>query len=106
MIDIFLEVLYRAFDSQNLTYKFQGYFEIINQQRSPEFHYLTDQKVWLADVYCFKYFNEIVGGEIKDEIIKRVIVNGQSGSSWFFKCFNRLNIIVVSLSNELRIITG
>ena len=57
-------------------------------------------------MYRFKYFNKFVRGEIKDEIIERVIVNGQSGSSWFFKRFNRLNIIVVPLSNELRIISG
>ena len=30
-VDIFLDVVYRAFDSQNMTYKFPGYFEIINQ---------------------------------------------------------------------------
>ena len=57
-------------------------------------------------MYRFKYFNKFVRGEIKDEIIERVIVNGQSGSSWFFNRFNRLNIIVVPLSNELRIISG
>ena len=105
MVDIFLDVVYRSFDSQNLTYKFQGYFEIINQQRGSEFN-LTDKRVWLTNVYRFKYFNKFVRGEIKDEIIERVIVNGQSGSSWFFKRFNRLNIIVVPLSNELRIISG
>ena len=105
MVDIFLDVVYRSFDSQNLTYKFQRYFEIINQQRGSEFN-LTDKRVWLTNVYRFKYFNKFVRGEIKDEIIERVIVNGQSGSSWFFKRFNRLNIIVVPLSNELRIISG
>ena len=42
MIDVFLDVVYHAFNSQrNLMYKFQGYFEIINQQRAPE-HVLTD----------------------------------------------------------------
>ena len=105
MVDIFLDVVYHAFESQNLICKLQGYFEIINQERGPEFN-LTDKRVWLTNVYHFKYFNQFVRGEIKDEIIKRVIVNRQSGSSWFFKRFNRLNIIVVPVSNELRIITG
>lgn len=83
-----------------MIYKFQGYFEIINQQRGPE-HVLTDKRVWLTNVYRFKYFSEFVRGEIKGEIIKRIIINGQSGSSWFFKHFNRLNIITVPLLNEL-----
>ena len=106
MVDVFLDVVYHAFNpQQNLMNNFQAYFEIINQQRAPE-HVLTDKRVWLTNVYRFTYFNEFVRGEIKDEIIKRVIVNSQSGSSWFFKHFNRMNIIVVLLLNELRLITG
>ena len=106
MVDVFLDVVYHAFKpQQNLMYKFQGYFEITNQQRGPE-HVLTDKRVWLTNVYRFKYFNEFVRGEIKDEIIKRVIINGQSGSSWFFKRFSRLNIITVPLLNELQLVTN
>ena len=105
MIDVFLDNVHLAFNSQNHMYKFQGYFEIINQQKGPEFA-LEDKRVWLTNVYRFKYFNDFVRGEIKDEIIKRVIANGQSGSSWFFKRFNRLNIIVVPLLNELKLVTS
>ena len=86
-------------------YKFQGYFEIINQQRGTEF-VLEDKRVWLTNVYRFKYFNDFVWEEINDEIIKRVIVNRQSGSIWFFKRFNRLNIIAVPLLNELKLVTS
>ena len=79
MVDVFLDTAYHAFNpQQNLMYKFQGYFEIINQQRGND---LNDKRVWLTNVYRFKYFNEFVRSEFKDEIIKRVIVNGQSGSS-------------------------
>ena len=81
MVDVFLDTAYHAFNpQQNLMYMFQGYFEIINQQRGND---LNDKRVWLTNVYRFKYFNEFVRGEFKDEIIKSVIVNGQSGSSWF-----------------------
>ena len=104
MIDTFLGVVYDAFKpEQNLLYKFQGYFEIINQQRDAE---RTEKRVWLTNVFRFKHFNQFVRGEIKDEIVKRVIVNGQTGSSWYFKRFNRINIIVAPLLNELKIITG
>ena len=104
MIDIVLDAVYNAFKPErNLLYKFQGYFEIINQQRDPE---RTDKRVWLTTVFHFKHFNQFVRGEIKDEIVKGVIVNGQTGSSWYFKRFNRMIIIVVPLLNELKIITG
>ena len=70
MIDFILDVVYHAFNpQQNLMYKVQGYFEIINQQRAPE-HDLTDKRVWLTNLYRFKYFNEFVRGEIKDGSIK------------------------------------
>ena len=105
MIDVFLDNVHQAFKSQNYMYKFQGYFEIINQQRGPEI-VLEDKRVWLTNVYHFKYFNDFVQGEIKDGIIKRIIVNGQSGSSSFFKRFNRPTIIVVPLLNELKLATG
>ena len=55
----------------------------------------------LTNVFRFNYFNQFVRGEIKHEIVKRVIINGQTGSSWYFKRFNRLNIIVAPLVNEL-----
>ena len=86
-------------------YKIQAYFEIINQKRGPEI-VLEGKRVWLKNVYRFKYFNDFVQGEIKDEIFKRVIVNRQSDSSWFFKRFNRLNIIVAPLLYELKLITS
>ena len=41
-----------------------------------------------------RHFNNFVRGEIRDEIAKRIIANGQSGSSWYFKKFNRLTVIV------------
>ena len=86
-------------------FKFQGYAEIVNQQRG-ETVVLEDKRVWLTNVYQFRYFNKFVRGEIKDEIIKRVIVNGQSGSSWYFKRFNRLTIIVVLSSDGQKLITS
>ena len=104
MIDVFLDTVYNAFKPErNLLYKFQGYFEIINHQRDPE---RTDIRVWLTNVFRFNHFNQFVRGENKDEFVKRVNVNGQTGSSWYFKRFNRLNIIVVRLLYKLKIVTG
>lgn len=60
---------------------------------------LEHKRIWSTNVYRLEYFNDFVRGEIKDETIKRVIVNRQSGSSW-------LNTIVVLLLDELKLITG
>ena len=60
---------------------------------------LEHKRIWSTNVYRLEYFNDFVRGEIKDETIKRVIVNRQSGSSW-------LNTIVVLLLDELKSITG
>ena len=104
MVDVFLDTVYNAFKPDGkLTYKFQGYFKIVHQQRN---HDRLDKRVWLTNVFHFKHFNQFVRGEIKDEIIERVIVNGQTGSSWYFKRFNKINIITVPLVNELKLTTG
>ena len=61
-------------------------------------------RVWLTNVYVRKYFNRFVKGQIKEEILKRVIANGNTESSWLFKRFNKLLIIVTnkaSFSNLL-----
>ena len=55
MVDVFLDIVYNTFKPKgNLSYKFQGYFEIINQQREPE---RTDKRVWITNVFRFKHFN-------------------------------------------------
>lgn len=87
-------------------YKFQAYFEIVTQQRTPDNDtFLTKNRSWITNVFCFKYFNEFLRGELKDEITKRIIHNGLTGSSWFFKRFERLNIIVVPLVKEVKSIS-
>ena len=79
MIDIFLDTVYDIFKPErNLLYKFQGYFEITNQQSDLE---RTEKRVWLTNVFRFKHFNQFIRGDIKDEIVKRGIINGQTGSS-------------------------
>ena len=75
----------------------------MNQQRGEIV--LEDKRVWLTDVYRSKYFNDFVRGGIKDEITKIVLVNGESGSSWHFKWFDRLNMIV-SVAESIKLMTA
>ena len=108
MVDVFLDAVHRAIDPErNLIYKFQVYFEIINQQRTPNNeNFLTDNESWMTNVFCLKYFNEYLRGELKNEITKRIIINDLTGSSWCFGRFERLNVIVVPLTKETKFITN
>ena len=45
----------------------------------------------MTDIYVCKFFNEFVKGEIKNDFVKRVIVNEMTGSSW------RLNVLKESV---------
>ena len=101
LVETFLSSVYQVFRPKKEC-KFQGCAEIVNQQRGEII--LEHKRVWLTNVHFSKYFNDFVRGEIKDEITKRVIVNGLSGSSWIFKRFDRLNVIVVSLSDAKKLI--
>ena len=56
----------------------------------------------MTNTFTTKHFNDFVRGELKDEITKRVIVDGQTGSSWHFKRFERLNVIVTAISQTKR----
>ena len=101
LVETFLDSVYKVFHPKKEC-KFQGYAEIVNQQRGEII--LEDKRVWLTDVHNSKFFNDFVRGEIKNEIIQRVVVNGMSGSSWLFKRFQRLNVIVVSAPDARRFI--
>ena len=107
MVDVFLDAVHRTFPPHgNLAYKFQSFFEIMNQQRTPDNNnFLTENRSWITNVFRFKYFNEYLRGELKNEINKRIINNGFMGNSWYFLRFERLNVIVVPLIKESKIIT-
>ena len=92
IVDAFLESVYEIYRLLKEN-KIQEYAEIVNQQRGEII--LEDKRVWLTNSINSKHFNDFVRGEIRDEITKRIIVNGQTGSSWHFKRFERLSVIVV-----------
>ena len=52
----------------------------------------------MTDIYVCKFFNEFVKGEIKNDFVKRVIVNEMTGSSWRFKRFERVSNIVTDIN--------
>ena len=86
------------------TYKTQGYAEIINQQQGGLI-VAESTCIWLTNTYTAKHFNDYEHSSIKSEIVKRIIVNGLTGSSWYFKRFNRLTVII-SVKDAQRIMSG
>ena len=77
MVDDFLQSVYEVYQPQEN--KIQAFFEIINQQRGEVI--LEDNRAWLTNSFNTKHSNTFSRGEIKNEITKRIITNGQSGSS-------------------------
>lgn len=59
---------------------------------------------WLTDAYSFVYFNSFVLRELAKNFMKRVIVNGFTGSNWRFKRFEHLSIISISINKNLSIV--
>ena len=76
--------------------KTQG-FELKNYQQT-EAAELENTRVWLTNVFVGRYFNEFIRNEMKKYILKRIIINGPTGSSWLFKRFNKLQVIVTDKS--------
>ena len=99
-----MDAVYSRFVSDG-GYKIQGYAEIINQQQG-KFIIAESTRVWLTSTYTARHFDNYVKCFIKSEIVKRIIFNGLTGSSWFFKRFQRLTIMATSVRDFQRLMSG
>ena len=86
-------------------YKIQGHFELKSYQRT-EFVDIENTRVWLTKVFSGRFFNDFIRNAMKEDILKRIIINGSSGSSWLFKRFNELQVIVTDKSNMKNIFSS
>ena len=57
---------------------------------------ITDSRVQQTNVYNGVHFNDFVKSNLAQHILKRVIMNGMTGSSWRFKRFDRICLAVNS----------
>ena len=82
--------------------RFKSSFTIVNWQPAPRdgFAETTDSRIWQTKVYDGVYFNDLIKSNVANDILKKVIMNGLSGSSWRLKRFDRICITVNS--NDLR----
>ena len=79
--------------------QFKANFAIENKQDAPEgIENTADIKTlryWTTNVYRAVYFNSFVAAGIRQDILRRVINNRLTGSSWYFNRFSHLNIKVL-----------
>ena len=106
MMKVFLIVFFHSvqqvFTPTGSEMKTQRYFELKNYEQTKTAK-IENARVWLTNVYGEKYFNRFVRGQIKEDILKTVIINCTTVSTWLFKWFNKFQIIVTdktSFSNS------
>ena len=81
IVDSFFSSVQHVFTPTGSEMKIQGYFELKNYQQTKMTEIENTRGVWLTNVYVGKYFNQFVRGQIKEDILKRVIINGSSTAS-------------------------
>ena len=81
----------------------KGSFTIENYQPSvsEEYPALYNTRYWSTDVYPATYFNSFVYYNLRQDIGKRVISNGLSGSSWLFNKFINLSVSIYKNPSRL-----
>ena len=86
---------------------FKADFSIENIQNasvvSPNTTDIVNVRYWSSEVYSGVYFNDFIVSEIRFDILKRVINNNLSGSSWHFNRFKHLNLKIIDQENILHL---
>ena len=84
---------------------FKADFSIENIQNasvvSPNTTDIVSIRYWSSEVYAGIYFNDLIVSEIRHDILKRIINNNLSGSSWHFNRFKHLNLKIIDQENKL-----
>ena len=97
-VDDFAVIFERVFNLRKKV-RLPGSMELINYMSTDTIE-LESGRIWMTDVYECKFFNSFVKGEIKNDLMKRVIVNGMIGSTWCFKRFERITFIVTNINKK------
>ena len=99
-VDDFLKNVQNRFHVANKKW-FKCSFTIENTQNliRNDLTPLTNTRYWTAETYDGTYFNDFILHSLRSDILKRVIANQMSGSSWYFKRF--LSLAVKILDSEI-----
>ena len=58
---------------------------------------ILSTRYWSTEPYQTRYFNDYIFYSLRENILKRAIANGMSGSSWRFRRFVYLNLKTIDL---------
>ena len=104
--DDFLLNVSTLYKPKNKVY-FKADFSIENIQSasvvSPNTTDIVSIRYWSSEVYSGIYFNDFIVSEIRHDILKRIINNNLSGSSWHFNRFKHLNLKIIDQKNKLHL---
>ena len=107
LVDEFLFNVKSRFKPKNKFF-FKADFSIENIENapltSPNLTDITNTRYWTTDVYNGVYFKDFIISEIRSDILKRVIINNLTGSSWYFNRFKHLSIKVIEQQKILYIL--
>ena len=62
---------------------------------------ILNTRCWSTEPYQTKYFYDYIFYSLRENILKRVIVNEMSGSSWGFRRFVYLNLKTIDLETKI-----
>ena len=101
-VDEFLLNVKQRFNATDKKW-FKWSFTIENTQNSIRAHLkpLVNTRYWTTGTYDSVYFNEYIFRSLKFDILKRVINNQMSGSSWYFKHFLHLAVKILDGAAEI-----
>ena len=103
-MDDFLKKVRYRFKSINKKW-FKCSFNIENTQNSirTDLQPLLNTRYWTTETYDSIYFNDFIFYALREDILKRVIINTLSGSSWYFKRFVYLAVKILDAKVEILI---
>ena len=105
IVDEFLFNVKNLFEPSDCVY-FKADFAIENIQDAPagipNTADIKSLRYWSTNVYKAIYLNDYVAAGIRNDILKRVINNKLSGSSWHFNKFYYLNLKTIRNSDKYK----
>lgn len=87
------------------TFKMQQYVDLKHYQQTNTAE-LENTRVWPTNVFLVQYFNQYMWDGMKKEILKRVNINVSTGTSWIFKRFQKLQVIVTDRKSFKNVMSG
>lgn len=102
VVDEFLKVVAKKIKRSNEYFLIRGGFSVENFQPTLDNYDepLKNTKYWSTEPIETKSFNEFVHFNIRESILKRIIKNGLSGSSWRFNRFVYINVKTFSVEES------